>query len=678
MKISLFWLKEYIDVKLSAQELSHRLTLSGLEVEKQETLNGDAVFELEITPNRPDCLSLLGIGRELSAILDKPLKKPAVKKIKLPKVKAAVTITDAKDCRRYIGAVLNDVRVAASAKKIQDHLLSVGIRSINNIVDITNFCLMECGQPMHAFDLDKLDGGKIIVRRAKAGEKITAINDVEYTLDPSVLVIADNRKAVAIAGIMGGKETEVTEATTNVLLESAWFDPLLVRRASRKLGLRSEASYRFERGVDMPSVESGCLRAIDLIMKESGAKLGAYRDAGFPNEKILKPKPVVLDVAKAARFLGTPISISRAKNILTKLEFKVSVKAQGKLSVSAPSFRSDIRSDVDLVEEIARVMGFDKLSLRLSAIDPVNIPTDERRTFREKLSSLCVAQGCHEIISYTTVSLRDLESAQVSKQGLVYNQNFLSEDQQVLRPSLLPSLIKVAGHNIKNGQKALRLFETGKIYLSSQETEVLAIGLSGQQGHDWRSPGAGTADFYDLKGILENVCAALGIEGLLFVQGQNPSLETSENARIILDGAEIGFAGKVKREVLSCWDIKHQDVFFAQILVDDLKARGQKTARAYTALSPYPGVVRDVSLALKKEISYQSIRQAVFKLREPLLKRMDLVEQYLGDKIPTGQKGITISLTYQSPERTLTDAQVEEAHQRICQNILDDLQAVKR
>jgi phenylalanyl-tRNA synthetase beta chain len=649
-----------------------------LEVEKEESVGTDTVFELEITPNRPDCLSLLGIGRELSAILNKPLKKPTLKRIKIPKIKAAIAISDAKDCSRYIGAVLKDVQVAASSQEIKDKLSSLGIRSVNNIVDITNFCLMECGQPMHAFDFDKLSGGKIIVRRAKAGEKIVAINDVTYTLDPSILVIADAQKAVAIAGIMGGKETEVTEKTKNVLLESAHFDSLLIRRATRKLGLRSDASYRFERGVDMPTVEKGCLRAINLMVETTGASLSAYRDV-FPGKiKTQKLIEIIFDLKKAAKFLGTPLSVSQAKNILTKLEFKVSVKAKGKLKIVPPSFRADIKADIDVIEEVGRIMGFDRLSSRLAAINPLNMETDKKRLFKEKLSSFLVAQGFSEIISYTTVSKKDLEIAQIPKQGLVYNQNFLTEDQEVMRPSLLPSMLQVIGHNFKNGQKDLRFFEVGKTYLSSGEIDVLAIGLTGKQGHDWRAPQARAVDFYDMKGVIEKVLEAFNLEGLELASTQHASLDKGESAHIVFEGKEVGFLGKVKKEILSTWDIKHQDVFVAQLFIDVLREQDTKHISAYVPLNAYPSVVRDISLALKKEISYKKVQEAILKLREPLLKSVDVVEQYLGDKIPQGQKGITVSLVYQSSEKTLTEPEVEEAHQRICQSILSELQAVKR
>jgi len=678
MKISLKWLKNYIDYKISAKELSRRLTLSGLEVEKEEIIGGDTVFELEITPNRPDCLSFIGIARELSAILNKPLKKPAIKKFKLPKVVCDIKIDDYDDCSRYIGAVLKDIKVAKSPQDIKDSISFLGIRSVNNVVDITNFCLMECGQPMHAFDFDKLVGGKIIVRRARSGEKIVAINDVEYALDPSILVIADAKRAVAIAGIMGGKDTEVTETTKNVLLESAYFDPLIVRRASRKLGLRSDASYRFERGVDRSMVYQGCLRAVNLISYLAGAELFSFCDAVKGKTKKQHPIEIIFDPKKAVQFLGANISVAQVKNILTKLEFKVASTARGKLKVSPPSFRLDIKEDIDVVEEIGRIMGFDAFPSRLAAINPVNIATDQKRIFKEKLSSLLAAQGCSEIISYTTLSRADLAKAKVPQEDLVYNQNFLNEDQEILRPSCLPSMLNVIAHNFKNGQKNLRFFEIGRIYLPSGERDVLVLGLTGEHAHDWRAPQPKAVDFYDIKGVVENITHALKSEKILVQQSNNASLDRIENVQISLAEKTIGFLGKIQKDILSQWDIKHQDVYFAQIFIDPLWQQDIKYQSAYTPLNAFPGVVRDVSLAIKKDVSFQSIKDCVQALAEPLLKHIDFVEQYLGDKIPSGQKGMTISLIYQSPTKTLTDQEVEEAHQRICNKILNEFHAIKR
>lgn len=678
MKISLNWLKDYVHFTISAKELAHRLTLSGLEVEKEESCGTDTIFEFEVTPNRPDCLSILGIARELSAILHLPLKKPFIKSIKIPKQKSDITIADLHDCSRYIGAVLQNICVQKTPPTLQKHITSIGLRSVNNIVDITNFCLMELGQPMHAFDLDKLEGRKIIVRRAKQGEKIVAINDAEYTLDSSVLVIADERKAVAIAGIMGGKETEVTEDTKNVLLESACFDPHLIRRTSRKLGLRSDASYRFERGVDNVMVEMACRRAINLIVDAAGAKLVSFNDVHAGFGKISKPQSILFDVEKAARFLGTPLMPATVKNILEHLEFDVRGCGRNKLAVIPPSFRMDIKSDIDITEEIGRIIGFDNLSTRLAAVNPVNMTTSPKRCFKEKIAQLLAGQGLSEVIAYALIGEKDLLKTKIETSNLVYNQNPLSEEQQVLRPSSIPSMIKIVAHNFKNGQKDLALFEMGRVYLPQNEQEVLSLAFMGEAQSDWRKAKARFVDFYDCKGVVENVCGSLGIGSVRYEANKNKFFDPLKSASIVVGGQEIGFLGKIQSDILENYDVKHQDVYCAQISLDALWQQAAQEIRRYVPLCVYPGVVRDVSLAVKDHVSYQRLVEAVESLQETLLKKIDLIEQYVGDKIPHGHKGVTLSLMYQSSERTLTEKEVEEAHQRICQKIIDEFSAIKR
>lgn len=678
MKTSLQWLKEYIHFTISAKELAHRLTLSGLEVEKEETVADDVAFEFEVTPNRPDCLSIIGIARELSAILDLPLKKPFIKSIKIPKEKSDVTITDENDCSRYIGAVLEHVCVKASPSALQKNLRSIGLRAINNVVDITNFCLMETGQPMHAFDLDKLEGRKIIVRRAKPNEKILAINDMEYTLDPSVLVIADEKKAVAIAGIMGGKDTEVTENTKTILLESASFDPILVRRASRKLGLRSDASYRFERGVDHPMIETACRRAINLIGEMSGGKLVAFCDAQARTRKTSKTHPISVDVEQIAKFLGTPLTQAKTKNILTRLEFDVASLGKNKLTATPPSFRLDVRTDIDVAEEIGRVIGFDHLATRLIPVNATNIPTSQKRILKERLAQLLVGQGLFEVIAYAMIGRKDIQRTKISTDVLVFNQNPLSEEQELMRPSSIPSMIKIAAHNFKNGQKDLALFELGRVYLPQNEQEVLAIALTGRTKSDWRRAATRSVDFYDLKGILEKVFSALGLGNVQFAPIAKEPFDPCQSVGLFMDEREIGFLGKVQNSILESYDIKHQEMFCAQVSLDSLwKERAQGVQR-FIPFTAYPSIGRDVSVALKKDMSYQRLYETIVKLNEPLLRSIDLVEQYIGDKVPVGHKGMTISLTYRSDTRTLTESEVEEAHQRICQKVIDELSAIKR
>ena len=677
MKINLNWIKDYIDISNKVDELAYKLTLSGQEVEKIEKIDGDTIFELEVTPNRPDCLNLIGLSREFSAILNKSLKKPRIKKTKFLNSKCDITIKDKKDCSRYVGAIINGVNVKQAPKSIVKKISSVGLRSVNNIVDITNFCLMETGQPMHAFDYDKLVGGKIIVRRAKKGEKIIAIDGVAYDLDPSILIIADEKSPVAIAGVMGGKDTEVTESTKNILLESAYFDPILIRRASRKLALRSEASYRFERGVDIDVVETGAYRAINLIQELAGGAAVSKKDVYFGKIKKSQAK-IDVTIDQINSLLGASLSTTKIKNILKKLECNVSEKKKNILQIIPPSFRNDIKKEVDVIEEVARVIGFDNLPLKLPEIKAQDIVSSRKWVFKNNLRYALTGQGLDEIISYTMVGKKVLENANIScSKEIVRNQNPLTEDQEFLRTDSLPSILNIVSLNIKRGQKDLKFFELGKVYSASGEKDVLSLVMTRVAKKDWRSPKKEEIDFYDIKGIVENILNRFAREEYRFSKAKSSCCQKGKSAEILFKNKVIGFLGKIDTSVLDRWDIKHQDVFFAQVETDSVFDASEKNVK-YKAVCEYPRVVRDISLSLKENISYQEIKDVILSVKEPLLVEIDFVEQYLGEKLLEGQRGMTISLTYQSLKKTLTEQEVEKAHSVICQKILSDLQAIKR
>ncbi len=676
MKISLNWIKDYIDIPSKVDELACKLTLSGQEVEKIEKIDGDTVFELEVTPNRPDCLNLIGLAREFSAILDKKLKKPKIKKIKFLNNKCDISIEDKDDCSRYIGAIIKDVNIKKTPKNIVEKISALGLRSINNVVDITNFCLMETGQPMHAFDYDKLAGGKVVVRRAKKGETITAIDDVTYNLDPSILIIADQEKPVAIAGVMGGKESEVTDKTKNILLESAYFNPALVRQASRKLALRSDSSYRFERGVDIDMVETGAQRAVHLIQDLAGGQALSQKDVYLKKIKNAQTK-IYVSVDEINSLLGSSLNGVKIKNILKKLECQVSEKNKNILEVIPPSFRGDIRVSVDVAEEIARVIGFDNLPSKMPEIKSQNMNCSKKWILKKELSAALTGQGLDEIISYTMVGEKALKAAKVfSDKKMFRNQNPLTEDQEFMRVSSLPNILNVVSTNIKRGQRDLKFFELGKVYLSTGEKDVLSIIMTGNSLGDWREEKR-KIDFYDSKGVLENVLNYFSKKETTFLKTEEAYYHKGQAAKIVFEGKEIGSIGKLDVNILNEWDIKHQDVFFAQVDVDPILKASEKISK-YKAVCEYPCVVRDISLSVKQDLSYQKIKDVIINVKEPLVTDIDFVEQYLGEKLEQGQKGITISLTYQSHQKTLTEEEVEQAHSVICQKLISDLQAIKR
>ncbi|HOW35350.1 MAG TPA: phenylalanine--tRNA ligase subunit beta [Candidatus Omnitrophota bacterium] len=679
MKLSYNWLKNYIAVNVNAETLAHKLTMAGLEVKAIDTVDSDSVFEIEITPNRPDCLSVLGIAREASAIFNKPLKIPAVKNLKLPKQKCDLAILDKKDCLRYIGCLINNVSVRQSPEWIKKPLTAVELRTINNVVDITNFGLMETGQPMHAFDFDKLAGGKIIVRRAKEGEKIITIDGIERKLDPSILVIADEKKTVAIAGIMGGKETEVTESTKNILLESAYFEPILIRRAGRKLGLSTDASYRFERGVDMEGVEQGARRATALICQEAGGSIQGYFDL-YPGKRKDVKRQTSITKNQIDEFLGAPISLERGKAILNRLGFKTANGAKGALKISIPPFRNDVKGDVDIIEEIARVVGYDNLPVTLPEVKFSNVAVNPNRILRKRVTDSLLALGLNEAVSYSMTSRKNIEAAKLDSALAVKVKNPLTLEQECLRFSMLPSLLELISINLNRGQRDIKFFEAGKTYFTDGEKETLGIIMSGHLSVDWRKGIKAEADFYDIKGVIENTLEKIGVTPVEWVPNKSPVFEPGQGAEIILNGEAVGALGAIAAEILHRWDIKQKGILFAELDLETIYAQAaKKTAgRKYCPLPTFPAVVRDLSLAIKSEVSFQQVRETIQKTAGDLLASVKLIEQYLGEKIPPGQRGLVLSLTYQSSARTLREDEVNQAHEKICKALIDTFGAVRR
>ncbi len=684
MKISLNWLRDYVTIGVSPERLAHKLTMAGLEVEKITAVDGDVVFELEITPNRPDCLNMLGIAREVSAILNVSRKTPRIKPLKssLPptgslSAACGIKILDKKGCPRYNGTLIRNVRVGETPAWIRKRVAALGMRPVNNVVDITNFCLMETGQPLHAFDYDKLEGGRIVVRRAREGETITAIDGVEYGLAPSILVIADARRPVAIAGVMGGKDTEVTAATKNILLESAYFDPVLIRRASRALGVSSESSYRFERGVDYETVKTGADRAVGLILDSAAGSLAGRSDEETLARKKFKGRPVVVTKDGVNAFLGSALTTARCAKILQQLGCAVAAGKKGALKVTPPAFRKDIKDEVDVVEEIARVVGYDELPAALPAVATTNVAPEPSKKFRSAIRVQLLAQGASETVTYAMISEKDLARTKQSDLPGVKIQNPLARDQGLLRPSLLPSLLSVVVFNVNRGRKNLKLFEIGKIYGPSGEQETLGVIMTGKVDEDWRRTAKPEADFYDLKGVVEQTIARACRHEIRFESSAQPFLEKGQSAGVLVGGVDVGFLGKIEEDVLIDWDIKQKGVFFAQVNLEELR-RFYSPQPSYRSVSQYPVIVRDVSLAVKSSVRFQQVCATAFRLGGGILNSVKFSVEYRGEKIPVGQRGIVFSLRYKAPDRTLREEEVNDVHAKVLRAFIEELGAVQR
>jgi phenylalanyl-tRNA synthetase beta chain len=680
MKISLSWINDYVKTTRDTDQLAEKLTMAGLEVEAVHLVNGESIFEIEVTPNRADCLSMLGIARELAAVLNKNRKLPRRRPVKYPSRKCAIAITDDKGCERYVGTVIENISVGSAPTWIKQRLESIGHRSISNIVDITNFVLMETGQPLHAFDFDKLVGGEIVVRRAKKGEKIVTIDEVERTLDESVLVIADAARPVAIAGIMGGKDTEVSATTKNILLESAYFDPVLIRRTSRKLGLGSDSSYRFERGINKEGVKINAERAVGLVLELAGGQLTQHADIA-KKKKDVKKAAIILSIEEINAYLGADLKAARIKNILEKLDFSVVVRGRGQLKVAAASHRPDVSANVDIIEEIARIEGYDKLPQDLPDIKIIHMGNVQNRSLRQKLRSSLAAQGFNEIITYSTTNQEALNRAKLGHMFTSRITNPLSADQERLRPSLLPSMLQAASFNINRDQRDLRFFETGKIYIKADEIETLGLVMTGKAHGDWRLREKKNVDFYDIKGALEQVIGDLAGEAK-FALGPfyETSLDRREAAHVLWDGQNIGFIGKVEEEVLRNFDIKNASVYFCQINLEELYKKSA-VSRRYRSLSTFPSIVRDISLSVGHEVSFKALTETIRSAGADFLVDIQFKEDYtdiVKDKIGEGHRGILISLVYQSAQRTLQEEEINLEHQKVLKRIVDNLQAILR
>jgi len=672
MKVTYNWLKDFVDLKISPAALAQKLTMAGLEVVSLEEAGGDFVFEIETTSNRPDWLSVLGIAREVSAITGAKLKTTSLKETKIKTKDCSpvkISVSDKDDCSFYSARVICDVLVGTSPDWLKKRLESFGCRSVNNVVDITNYVLFQTGQPLHAFDLDALNQKEIIVRRAKTNEKIITIDAQQIILNPETLVIADKDRPVAIAGIMGGKDTEVSFKTQNILLESAVFNPILVRRAKQKLGLQSESAYRFERGVDYQTAKTASIVAQELILKIANGAPCAYKGIGV----FKSANPVInLDLAYVNKILGVSIPAVKIKQILNGLGLSVKAKSKNILTVKIPGFRQDLKLAVDLIEEIARIYGYAKIPQTIPAIKPSkNIP-DKRDTLSD-IKNILSGLGLNEVITYSLVDRNLLTKSGINLDaGLIEILNPLSKEQEVLRPSLLPGLIRCLVYNLDQQQKNIKIFEAANIFSgtanSTKEEFCLGIALC-------------AADAYlllNLKGILESLFNKLGIKGIdtfappVAGRSINPGhsrgidfiRQDEHKINISIDREQLGFMLDLSSKVMADFDIKNKQVVLAQINLEKL-FEYIKSGKRFSGIPKFPAITRDISFLIKDEMSIKDLLAEVEKKGAPLLRQVKVVDYYQGKQIPEGFKGLTVSCVYRLDERTLTEEEITPIHNEI-------------
>ncbi len=671
MKFTLNWLKDFVDLKIPPQKLADKLTMAGLEVVSLEERDGDFVFEIEITSNRPDWLSVIGIAREVAAITGVKLKVASQKSgvINCKKQQPFyIKVENRKDCPLYTAKIIKNVKVGRSPEWMRRRLELIGCRSVNNIVDITNYILFTYGHPLHAFDLNKLNSDTIVVRRAKSGERIATINDRAVGLDEEILVIADKDKPVAVAGVIGGKDTEVGENTKNILLESAVFNPVIVRRSRQKLGLQTESSYRFERGTDFQTAVTASLKALTLIQELAAGICAQEKSTALPQRK---KKTIALAAASVARSLGINISPPRIKTILSHLGFKVKQKSKGNFSVEPPAYRQDANLEIDLIEELARISGYEQIPASLPQVKPRLIPSPERE-LTAAIKNMLLGLGLNEVITYSLVDrelmrgyLYETEPAEA-----VEILNPLSREQEILRPVIGPSLIKCVAHNLNQKQDYVNIFEVANIFSGNsqglpREELVLGIALCGEksmlleQGLVKEKMG-----LLHLKGILEMVFQRLGVAGYRSVIGKAGEIY------LYLEQDKLCSMRKVSREFLNKLEIKNKDVFVAEVYLKEVFSRAGSKKR-FQELPLYPGILRDISLVLKEDILAQQVLSQICQTAGQLLQEARITDYYKGKQIPAGLRSLTISCFYRSGERTLTDEEINPLHSRVLQELVD-------
>jgi len=669
MKITYSWLKDFVDVKIPPQELAHKLTMAGLEVVSLESVGQDSVFEIEITSNRPDWLNILGVAREVGAICGLKLN---LTKIKETKTKAKdtlplkISVNDKKDCPFYSARVICGVKVSPSPDWLKRRLESLGCRSVNNIVDITNYILFSTGQPLHVFDLDTLNQNELKVRRAASNEKIITIDGQQKILDPEVLVIADKDKPIAIAGIMGGKDTEVTFKTRNILLESAIFDPILIRRGKKKTGLQSESAYRFERGVDFEIAKTASLAAQELILKLAAGKPCGCKSVGvFRLANCL----IKLDLNYVFKILGITIPGVRIKQILNRLGLQVKNKTKNILSVKIPSFRSDLKLPIDLVEEIARIYGYEKI--------PTTIPAVRRgQNISDKKGIACLIKnilsglGLGEVITYSLVDRKLIIRSEISTdKTLLEILNPLSREQEILRPTLLPSLIRCLAHNLDQQQENIKIYEIADVFFGetnlTREEPRLGIALCGINSFLMKQGRVkDEVTLLHLKGILEMLFNKLGVKFFDFAH------QDDHRVNITINSENVGFMLDLSQKVMDVFDIKNRQVILAELNLEKLFSH-INLSKKFINIPKFPGITRDISFIMENGVSIKALLSAIENKGAVLLREAKVADYYQGKQIPEGFKGLTISCLYRQDERTLTEEEIAPLHNEICSLLIE-------
>ena len=691
MRLPLEWLADLVDVPRDAEVVARTLGLRGFEVAAIEQ-SPHAVIDFEITANRPDCLSIIGLAREASAAFDTPLRLPAME---IPRGNAAtaagaplvdVVLEDADACPRYCAQVF-EVRAGAQTPSwMTERLEAAGVRSISAIVDVTNYVMLEMGHPTHAFDLEKLEGRALRIRRAGPGERIRTLDNVDRPLEPGMLVIADGSRPQAVAGVMGGGDSEIGAHTNWMVLESAFFQPASVRRTSKRLGLKTEASARFERGADINAAPDAIARAALLF-----EQLGVARPVGPLIDRYPAPRPpltVTLRADRIERVLGMRVADADVARILTPLGFAVNPNLEPRnrtaeprgtrWDVRVPSFRVDVQREIDLIEEVARHDGYASLPATFPELVSAQAAPDARTSLDRRLRHVLTACGMSEAMTFAFIE-RAAAQPFLGERHPSELANPLSEKYAVLRPSLLPGLIDSAAHNRRRERKDIRLFETGTRFPATGEQRAVA-GVwtgAGTPPHWGEKPRA--VDFFDVKGVVDAMLTALGIEAQFeplstpyFVEGRSATFSSAS-------GTALGELGQLSADVLNARGLPpHEPVYAFEMDVDAAaSARAQGDLRA-ESLPRFPAIVRDLSILVDNGLPAATVRGTIRAAAPETLAGITEFDRYRGAGVPEGRVSLSLRLTFRSPDRTLTDAEADAAMAGIVEALASTHGAVRR
>ena len=650
--------------------LDHQDTFElGMDVREALGIN-DALIEFEITSNRPDCRSIIGIAREAAVTLGTDLKYP---KINVNGSEGEINFDvdiQTNLCNRYCGRIIKDIKVKPSPYWMQRRLIEAGMRPVNNIVDITNYVMLELGQPLHAFDLDDIKTNKMVVKMAQEGEKFTTLDGIERTLTSDMIVVGNGEKTLDLASIMGGENSEIKNTTTSIFLEGASFAKESVRLSSKKLGLRTEASSRFEKGIDINLVEEAINRAAQLIEElECGTVLKEMIDVYPKKQEIQK---ITVNPQRINKLLGVNVPMEQFINILESLEFKCNLISSDKLELEVPSFRLDIVEDADILEEVARIYGYDNIpTAQLEGNATAGVKNPKQR-FTETLKNTAIASGLNEILTYSFVSPRGVDKINLpqddEKREFVKLLNPLGEETSVMRTTLIPNMLEVLATNVSHKVKKAYAFECGHVFKPQEsglpiETNHLSIGMYGSE-----------VDFFVLKGVIENIFNSVGLKDYeVEPETTNTTFHPGRCAKVLYNNICLGVFGELHPNVIENYNLG-QRVYVCEINTD-LVFENSDLSKTYTPLPKYPSTSRDIALIVKDEIFVKQIEDIIKANSCGIVESYNLFDVYKGSQIEKGYKSIAYSITYRSLEKTLTDEDVAKVHDKILSELSEKLNA---